>query len=87
MRQALSETWLVFPVEVWPNIGASLAAGLTDEQRLDIGEPNIVGRLIAAACGRVAALVVRAVDQHAPNAHFAKLAECEFLFAGEAMSP
>jgi len=59
MRQALSETWLVFPVEVWPNIGASLAAGVTDEQRLDIGEPNIVGRLIAAACGRVAALVVR----------------------------
>ncbi len=66
MRQALSETWLVFPVEVWPNIGASLAAGVTDEQRLDIGEPNIVGRLIAAACGRVAALVVREAGRERP---------------------
>jgi len=84
MRQALSETWLVFPVEVWPNIGGSLAAGLTDEQRLDIGEPNIVGRLIAAACGGVAALVVR---EAARDAHFAKLAECDFCSRARAMSP
>jgi hypothetical protein len=70
MRQALSETWLVFLVEVWPNIGASFAAGLTDEQRPDIGEPNIVG----------------AVDQQAANAQFAKLAECDFCSRARAMS-
>jgi hypothetical protein len=34
-----SDRWLV-PIEVRPDVRAALAAGLTDEQRLNVGQPD-----------------------------------------------
>ena len=51
--------------EVRPDLGAALAAGLADEERLDVGEPHVIRPSIRADRERVAAVVVRAVDQDA----------------------
>jgi len=36
------------PVEVPPDVGAALAAGLANELRLDVGQPDIIGPAVAA---------------------------------------
>jgi hypothetical protein len=35
-------------MKVWPHIGASLAAGFTDELRFEIGEPDVIRPWISA---------------------------------------
>jgi hypothetical protein len=67
--------------EVRPDVGAAIAAGLADEQGLDIGQADLVGPSAGVNRCRVAALEVRAVDQDAVNAHLAHLAEGDFLGA------
>jgi hypothetical protein len=60
-----------------------MTAGLTDEPRLDVGKPNVIRPLIGADCGRVAAAIIRAINQdtaHAASSHFP---EGNFLLAGE----
>jgi hypothetical protein len=47
------------------HVGAAIAASLTDEARLDIGQPDIIRPRIAADDDRVAAAVVGAIDQDA----------------------
>ncbi len=64
--------------EVRPNVSPSGAAGLADEQCLDVREPDLIGPLVSANCGRVAAGIVRAVDHDAANAHLAHFAEGDF---------
>ena len=58
-------------VEVRPDVSTALAARLTDEPRFDVGQPDIIRPLIAnvgADPGRMAALIIRAIDQDAANA-------------------
>jgi hypothetical protein len=65
-----------------PDVGTSLAAGLADEQRLDVGEPDMVRPPIGAHLNRVAASEVGAIDQEAVDAGGAHLAKGDFLLAG-----
>ncbi len=67
------------PMEIRPNICASLSAGLADELQLDIGQPNIISPSVAADRGRTAAVVVRAIDQQAPHAGGSHLSEGDLL--------
>ncbi len=60
--------WPLVPIKVRPDIGAPLAACLTDEQRFKIGQPNMVRPSIRAEAYRVSALIVGAVNQEAANA-------------------
>jgi len=55
--------------KIRPHIRAPLAAGAADEVRLDIGQPDIIVPSLGADRDRVAALVIRAVDQNADQAH------------------
>jgi hypothetical protein len=59
---------LFIPIPIGPDIGAPLAARLTEEQRLKIREPNMVRPSIRTDAYRVRAPVVRAINQEAANA-------------------
>jgi hypothetical protein len=63
----------LIPIEVRPYVRTFGAAGLAGEQRLQIGQPDIIGPSVSAR--RVAALVVGAIDQEttiASGAHFSE---------------
>ena len=66
-------------MKIRPHIGPSLAACRADEPIFDVGEPEIVGPLVGANRGRVAAVVVGAIDQDAAHAGFAHFAEGDLL--------
>ena len=68
------------PVEVRPDIGTTLAAHLADEQRFDIGRPDLIGPRVGAD-GPMGAFIIRAIDQQPANAGCAHCAERDFLFA------
>jgi hypothetical protein len=70
------------PMKVRPNIGPSLAAGLAEEARLEVGQPHVVSPFVRADRNRVAAFVIRAIDQDATHAGLAHFAEGDFLRAG-----
>jgi hypothetical protein len=53
---------------VRPDVAALPAAGLTSEQGFDIGQPDIIGPSIGADRGRMAAMIVRAIDQETARA-------------------
>ena len=55
----LSISWLaeLIPIEVRPYVRTFGAAGLAGEQRLQIGQPDIIGPSVSANCRQVAALV------------------------------
>jgi hypothetical protein len=58
-----------------PDVGTSLAAGLADELRLNVGQPDMVRPAIGTHLNRVAAPVIRAIYQEIANpggAHFSK---------------
>jgi len=63
------------PVEIRPNVGAALAARLADKQRLDIRQLNVIRPSIGVDRCRVAALVIRAIDQKTAHARGAHLSE------------
>ena len=54
-----------FPIPIRPDVGAPLAARLTDEQRLKIRQPNVIRPSIRGDPYRVRALVIRAINQAA----------------------
>lgn len=56
----------------------------TDEQRLYVAKPDVIGPAVAADRDRVAAPIIRAIDQETANAHVAHVAEGDFLRAGHA---
>ena len=68
---------------VRPDVGASLAAGLANEPCFKIGEPDVIGPLVCADRDRVAAMMVRAIDQDSAHASGAHLGEGDLLWAGE----
>src|ERR1700730_15058572 len=70
-------------MEILAHIGASLAASLAGEPRLDIGQPDVIWPSVAADRRPVAAFVVRAIDQETANARGAHLSEGDLLLAGE----
>jgi hypothetical protein len=51
------------PVEIRTDIGAPLAANLAGEQRLDIGQPDVIGPSVRADGRRVATAIVGTIDQ------------------------
>src|SRR5258708_19570129 len=57
---------LLFPIEIGPDISAPLAAGLTGEQRLDVGQPDTIAPAIGADLDGMGALVVTPVTQNPP---------------------
>jgi hypothetical protein len=64
------------PMEIRADIGAFPSASLASEARLDIGQPDVVRPSVSANCGRVAAAIVRAIDQETANtsgAHFSEV--------------
>lgn len=64
------------PLEVRPKFSAPRAARLANEQLLKIGQPYIIGPSIRIDRGPMAAMVVRAIDQQAANAHEPKVIFC-----------
>jgi len=62
--------------------GAKLAAGTTDEPRLYVGQPEIIGPAITADRNRMAAAVVSAVNQHATHALGSHVGKGDFGRAG-----
>jgi hypothetical protein len=56
-------------VKVRSDVSAPLAAGFADEPRLDVGQLDVVGPRISGDRDRVAALVVRAIDQETAHAN------------------
>jgi hypothetical protein len=59
---------LFFPTEIRAYVRAFLAASLTGEPRLKIGQPDLIGPSVPADCRRMAALVIGAIDQETANA-------------------
>ena len=59
---------LLLPAEIRADVSASPAAAPADEQRLDIGQPNLIRPSVAADRCPMAALVIRAIDQETANA-------------------
>jgi hypothetical protein len=72
-----------FPMKVRPHVGASLAAGLTYEPRLQIGKPDVIRPLIRADRDRMAATIVRTIDQETAHAGGAHLSEGDLLRADD----
>jgi hypothetical protein len=68
-------------MKVRPDVSASLAAGLANEPRFQIGEPDVVGPWVRAERNRLAAMIVRAIDQDAMHASVAHLSEGDLLRA------
>jgi hypothetical protein len=56
-------------MKVRPDVGALPATGLTSEQGFDIGQPDVIGPSIGADRSRMAAMIVRAIDQ---ETHFSE---------------
>jgi hypothetical protein len=71
-------------VSLSADVGAFLATCHTGKQWFDIGEPHLVGPVVAADCRGMAALVIGAVDQDAARAHVAHLSKGNFLLASHA---
>jgi len=66
------------PVEVRPDVSASPSAGFAHEPWFEIGEPDVIRPLVRADRDRVAAMMVRAIDQHAANASGRHFSEGDF---------
>jgi hypothetical protein len=69
------------PMEVRPDVGASLAACLASEQGFEIGEPDVIRPSVAADRDRVAAMEVGAIDQDAAHSGLPHLGEGDLLRA------
>src|SRR5262249_28281468 len=69
------------PIEVRPDIRAALAAGGTDEPRLNIRQSHVVRPVVGIHGDGMAALVVGAIDQDPAHAHLAHFAKGDLLGA------
>jgi len=74
---------LFVPIEIRPDVGASLSAHLAGELGLNVGQPVTVRPLVAADRYRMAAAIVRAIDQETAHARGAHLGEGDLLWAGK----
>src|SRR5271168_3590250 len=70
-------------MEVRPHVSASLAAGFAYEPRLEIGKPDVIWPLLCADRDRVAALVIRAINQDAAHARVAHLSKGDLLWSAD----
>ena len=74
-----SASGLFFPMEVRPDVSASLPAYLAGEPGLYVRQPDVIGPSVAADRRPVRAVIIRAIDQQPANAGFAHLAEGDLL--------
>jgi hypothetical protein len=63
-------------------IRATVTAGMAHEQRLDIGQPDVIRLLVPADRDTMAALVIRAIDQDTARTTGAHFAEHDLGLAG-----
>jgi hypothetical protein len=70
-------------MKVRPDVSTSLAADFADEPRLDIRKSHVIGPLVRADRDRMAALIIRAVDQDPAHVSVAHLSEGYFLRASK----
>ena len=63
-----------------PDIRAAMAANLTGEQRLQIGQPDMIRPAVAVDLDMMRALVVAAIDQQPARAGCPHFSEGDFLF-------
>lgn len=68
LRVLLVTGWYPILLKQWPDIGALGTASLANELRFKIGQPNVIGPLLAADFHRIAAVIVRAIDQQPADA-------------------
>jgi hypothetical protein len=68
-------------IEVRPDVGTQGAAGLANEPRFKVGQPNVAGPSVAADYRRMAAPVVGAIDQEATHARRPHFPKGDFLLA------
>ena len=61
-------------MKVRPQIGGLRAASLAHEQGLQIGQSDIIRPAVSHNPSPMAALLIRAIDQHAADAYFAHFA-------------
>ena len=61
------------------DLAASIATGVADQARLDIGQPQLVGPAIGVHHAVMVAMVVAAIDEDAAHAGSAHFAEGDFL--------
>jgi hypothetical protein len=73
----------LIPIEVRPDVRASLPAALANEPALKIGKPDVIRPSVRADRDRVAAMEIRAVDQDPAHTGGAHLSEGDLLRAGE----
>src|SRR3974390_1912720 len=73
---------LLVPIELRPHISATMAAGATDEPRLNVGQPGIVRPVVAVDRNRMAAVMVRAIDQQAAHTLGTHVGKADFVRAG-----
>jgi hypothetical protein len=71
------------PIEVWPDVRTALAAGLTDETGLEIGQPDVIRLMISVHLDRMAAGVIRAIDQDTAHPTGTHLSEGDLLLAAD----
>jgi hypothetical protein len=74
-------SFLLLPIEIRSRVSAFLATRLARKARFDIGQPDIIGPLVAADRDVMAALVVRAIDQETANARPAHFSKGDFLLS------
>jgi hypothetical protein len=79
----MSSAWHPPPIKERPGISAAVVAKPTDEPWLQIGKPDVIRPLVRADLDRVAAMIVRAIDQDAAHASRAHLSEGDLLRAGK----
>src|SRR5271167_1834790 len=70
-------------MKIRPDVGASLSVGCAYEPRFKIGEPDVIRPSVCADRDRVAALVIRAINQDPADAGVAHLSEGDLLRAGD----
>jgi len=58
---------LLVPIEIGPHVGTALAAHRADETKLNGGQPDVIRPAVTADGDRVAAGVVRAIDDDAAH--------------------
>ena len=64
---------------VRPDISASLATSFAYKLCFQIGKPDVIGPRICADRNRVAALVIRTIDQETAHAHVAHVGQGDLL--------
>jgi hypothetical protein len=71
------------PIRMWPDVSALAAANAADKPLLEIGQPNIIGPMIATDRDVVAAMIISAIDLRSPRTPDERIS-ASVIFCGRA---